>query len=246
MDYIVDINDFHGPLDLLLHLVKSSEMDIYSINTSLIIEKYLEYINKMQDLNIDIASSFIVMAATLIHLKSKMLIGKLDENEEEDNEFDINSEEDLKNRLIEYEKYKNMTEVFKELEENRNKFYTKAPVSLKEFTDSVLTNDGSITTDDLVNAFLMFKERIALEKPVNTKITRRELSVEDKIKSIKDKLKTVKKVNFIDLFESATKDHIIVTFLAILQMGKNKEVSIYQENNFENIFIEARWKKWIY
>lgn len=240
MDYIVDINDFHGPLDLLLHLVKSSEMDIYSINTSLIIEKYLEYINKMQDLNIDIASSFIVMAATLIHLKSKMLIGKLDENEEEDNEFDINSEEDLKNRLIEYEKYKNMTEVFKELEENRNKFYTKAPVSLKEFTDSVLTNDGSITTDDLVNAFLMFKERIALEKPVNTKITRRELSVEDKIKSIKDKLKTVKKVNFIDLFESATKDHIIVTFLAILQMGKNKEVSIYQENNFENIFIEAR------
>lgn len=240
MDYIVDINDFHGPLDLLLHLVKSSEMDIYSINTSLIIEKYLEYINKMQDLNIDIASSFIVMAATLIHLKSKMLIGKLDENEEEDNEFDINSEEDLKNRIIEYEKYKNMTEVFKELEENRNKFYTKAPVSLKEFTDSVLTNDGSITTDDLVNAFLMFKERIALEKPVNTKITRRELSVEDKIKSIKDKLKTVKKVNFIDLFESATKDHIIVTFLAILQMGKNKEVSIYQENNFENIFIEAR------
>ncbi len=240
MDYIVDINDFHGPLDLLLHLVKSSEMDIYSINTSLIIEKYLEYINKMQDLNIDIASEFLVMAATLIHLKSKMLIGKLDENEEEDNEFDINREEDLKNRIIEYEKYKNMTEVFKELEENRNKFYTKAPVSLKEFTDSVLTNDGSITTDDLVNAFLMFKERIALEKPVNTKITRRELSVEDKIKLIKDKLKISKKVNFIDLFERVTKDHIIVTFLAILQMGKNKEVSIYQENNFENIFIEAR------
>ena len=73
MDYLIDINNFHGPLDLLLHLVKSTEMDIYEINTSVIIEEYLNYINKMQDLNIDVASEFLVMASSLVHLKSKML-----------------------------------------------------------------------------------------------------------------------------------------------------------------------------
>ena len=79
MDYLIDINDFHGPLDLLLHLVKSTEMDIYEIDTHKIIEEYLNYIHKMQDLNIDIASEFLVMAATLVHLKSKMLLQVHDE-----------------------------------------------------------------------------------------------------------------------------------------------------------------------
>ena len=116
MDYLIDINNFHGPLDLLLHLVRSTEMDIYEIDTSVIIEKYLDYIEKMQEINIDIASEFLVMAATLVHLKSKMLIGATEETTEEEQEFEINSEEDLKNRILEYEKYKNMTEVFKELE----------------------------------------------------------------------------------------------------------------------------------
>ncbi len=240
MDFHIDINDFHGPLDLLLHLVKTSEMDIYEINTNLIIEKYLDYINQMKDLNIDIASEFMVMAATLIHLKSKMLVGKTIEEEEIENEFDINNEEDLKNRIIEYEKYKNMTEVFKRLEEKRNNFYTKSPISLKEFTNNTITNDGTVTVEDLVNAFLAYRERINLEKPLNTKITKKELSVEDKIISIKDKLKQNKRINFIDLFEEVTKEHLIVTLLAVLQMGKNNEVNIYQEKNFDNIIVEAR------
>ena len=119
MDYLIDINNFHGPLDLLLHLVKSTEMDIYEINTSVIIEEYLNYINKMQDLNIDVASEFLVMASSLVHLKSKMLIGETDEKKEEENEFEITSEEDLKNKIIEYEKYKTITETFKELEEKK-------------------------------------------------------------------------------------------------------------------------------
>ena len=135
MDYLIDINDFHGPLDLLLHLVKSSEMDIYEIDTHKIIEEYLNYINKMQDLNIDIASEFLVMAATLIHLKSKMLIN-MEEEEEIDDEFSIQSEEDLKRKLIEYEKYKKITETFSELESKRNNFYTKSPMNLEEFIEN--------------------------------------------------------------------------------------------------------------
>lgn len=240
MDYLIDINDFHGPLDLLLHLVKSKEQDIYEISTSVIIEEYLDYINKMQDLNIDVASEFLVMAATLIHLKSKMLLGITEETPEEENEFNINNEEDLKSRIIEYEKYKNMTNVFKELEEKRNEFYTKSPVSLKEFTDQKISNDGSVTIDDLISAFLAYKERINYQKPINTKITRKELSVEDQMKSIKNKLNIRGKMDFIDLFEEVNREYLIVTFLAILQMSKNDEIFIYQENNFDNIVVEGR------
>lgn len=240
MDYLIDINNFHGPLDLLLHLVRSTEMDIYEIDTSVIIEKYLDYIEKMQEINIDIASEFLVMAATLVHLKSKMLIGATEETTEEEQEFEINSEEDLKNRILEYEKYKNMTEVFKELEEKRNDFYTKEPMPLKEFTDKTITNDGSVTLEDLINAFLSYQERINYLKPVHTKITKKEINVEDRIVSIKEKLHQKKKMDFLELFDTVTKEYVVVTFLAILQMNKNNEINIYQEKNFENILIESR------
>lgn len=240
MDYLIDINDFHGPLDLLLHLVKSTEMDIYEIDTHKIIEEYLNYIHKMQDLNIDIASEFLVMAATLVHLKSKMLIGNTEEKETDEEEFDIQTEDDLKKRILEYETYKNMTEVFKDLEEKRNEFYTKSPTSLKEYTDESITNDGSITIDDLVKAFLNYQERKNYQKPIHTKITRKELSVEDRIVSIKEKLHIYRKVDFFDLFEETTKEYLIVTFLAILQMNKNDEVNLYQEKNFDRIMVESR------
>ncbi len=240
MDYLIDINNFHGPLDLLLHLVRSTEMDIYEIDTSVIIEKYLNYIEKMQEINIDIASEFLVMAATLVHLKSKMLIGATEETTEEEQEFEINSEEDLKNRILEYEKYKNMTEVFKELEEKRNDFYTKEPMPLKEFTDKTITNDGSVTLEDLINAFLSYQERINYLKPVHTKITKKEINVEDRIISIKEKLHQKKKMDFLELFDTVTKEYVVVTFLAILQMNKNNEINIYQEKNFENILIESK------
>ena len=240
MDYLIDINNFHGPLDLLLHLVRSTQMDIYEIDIHVIIEEYLNYIKKMQDLNIDIASEFLVMAATLVHLKSKMLIGNTEEDTSLDEEYEINSEDELKQRILEYEKYKNMTEVFKELEEKRSDFFTKGPSSLKEYTDKSITNDGSLTIEDLVNALLAYQERINEQKPIQTKITRKELSIEERMTSIKSKLKKGKKVNFIDLFEEITKEYLIVTFLAILQMNKNDEINIYQEKNFGNIFVESR------
>ncbi len=240
VDYLIDINNFHGPLDLLLHLVKSKQQDIYEINTSIIIEEYLNYIQNLQSLNIDVASEFLIMAATLIHLKSKMLVGIIDESMEEDNEFEIQNEEDLKNRIIEYEKYKNLTHTFKQLEEKRSEFYTKSPAIIKDFSDEKISNDGSVSLEDLINAFLAYKERISLQKPIHTKVTKKEINVEDRILFIKDKLGKKRKMNFFDLFEEGSKKYIVVTFLAILQMSKNAELFIYQENNFDNIIVEGR------
>lgn len=239
MDYKITINDFEGPLDLLLHLVKETKMDIYQIDTSIIIEEYLKYIENMQDLNIDIASEFLVMAAELIHLKSKMLLNIKEETEETD-EYSIVSEEDLKNRIIEYEKFKNMSEIFKSLEETRSEVYTKIPENLSKITDTTITNDGSVTLQDLLDAFASFQNRLKYSKPLNTRITKKELSVAKRRESIRNLLDKKSKLEFTELFEQFDKEYIVVTFLAILDMSKNDEILLTQENNFDKIMIEKR------
>lgn len=232
------INDFEGPLDLLLHLVKEAKMDIYEINTCEIIEQYLNYIHEMKELNIDVASEYLVMASELLHLKSKLVLNIHDEDEE-DSMYEINTEEDLKNKLIEYEKYKNMTGVFKELADKRNEVYTKDPASLKEYASEEVKLSSEITLDDLINAFLNFQKREELKKPLETTITKKELSVEERTTSIRKVLKIKGRVNFIDLFEVVTKEYVIVTFLSLLEMSKNHEINIVQEDNFSNIVIES-------
>ena len=233
------INDFEGPLDLLLHLVKSSKMDIYEINTSYIIEEYLKYINAMQDLNIDVASEYLVMAAELIHLKSKMLINLEDEETTDEDEYSISSEDELKEKLIQYEKYKNSTDSFRKLEENRKEYLTRSPENIMEYAkDQSFSMELSL--DDLINAFLEYKKRLENEKPIETKITRKELSVKERIRYIRDILKTKKKVEFTELFESFNKEYVVVTFLSILNMSKNNEIKLSQKDNFSPILIEMR------
>ncbi len=134
MTYNFCINDFEGPLDLLLHLIRSSKMDIYEINVSSITKQYLDFINMSKDMSVDIASQKFVIKKKLIHLKSRILLNKKDENEE-DNEYELNSEEDLRNKLLEYEKVKELTSSFKQLEEKRSEFYTKLPSDLSEFRE---------------------------------------------------------------------------------------------------------------
>lgn len=134
-DYKFCINDFEGPLDLLLHLVKTSKMDIYEIDIRIIIEEYLSFIESEKNKNIDIASSYLVMAAELIHLKSKMLINDKEVDESNNDEFHIDSEEDLKRKIIEYEKYKKISETLEELESKRNNFYTKSPMKLDDLAE---------------------------------------------------------------------------------------------------------------
>ena len=239
MDYKIELSNFEGPLDLLLHLVKETKMDIYEVNISEIIEKYLEYINNLKDLNIDVASEYLIMAADLIHIKSRKLINT-DVDEVFDEESFVTSEEDLKNRLIEYEKYKNMSETFKELEANRHDYYTKSPEKLDNYRSEEFKLSGDVSLQDLVDAFLAFKEREKFLKPVSTKVTRKELSVSERKNYIRSIIKEKRKINFVDLFDSFQKDYVIVTFLSILDMVKGNEISIIQDDNFGDIVIESR------
>ena len=230
------IGDFEGPLDLLLHLIKKSKMEIFDINICEITNQYIKFIDEMSELNLDVASEYLVMAAELIEMKSRKLLPKMYESEEEVEEE--NPEEVLKKRLIEYKKYKESTDVFRNLEANRSSYYTKAPESLKQYSLEKLENDGSVGVFDLLDAFQKLLERQQLNKPVNTKIARKELSVKERIVKIRDILSVKKKVNFIELFDDFSKSYVVVTFLSVLEMAKAKEIIIKQDNNFSDIYLE--------
>ena len=232
------INDFEGPLDLLLHLVKTAKMDIYEIDTKYIIDKYLEFINTLDKNDLDNASEYLVMAAELIHLKSRLLLNLETEDNDFDSEYSINSEEDLKNKLIEYERYQNITGVFKELEEKRGEFFTKVPENLKNFLDESNHLEGNLDPEILKDALLELQKRLNYQKPINTKITRKELSVEERKTYIREYITKRKNVKFTDLFEDYTKEMIVVTFLSILDMCKDKEIKLSQKDNFGEILIE--------
>ena len=231
------INDFEGPLDLLLHLVRTAKMDIYTIDTKYIIDEYLKFINSLPKDDLDDASEYLVMASELIHLKSRLLLN-LDTEVEDDSEFSINSEEDLKNKLIEYERYQSVTGIFRQLEEKRGEFFTKIPENLKDFIDNDEHLEGNMDADLLKEALLELQKRLNYQKPINTRITRKELSVEERKDYIREYLETRKKVKFTDLFEDYSKEMIVVTFLSILDMCKNKEVMLSQKDNFGEILIE--------
>lgn len=232
------INDFEGPLDLLLHLVKTAKMDIYEIDTKYIIDKYLEFIKSIPNDDLDNASEYLVMASELIHLKSRLLLNLKDESSTDEDEYSINSEEDLKNKLIEYEKYQNITSVFKELEEKRNEFFTKLPENLSEFADKKEFLEGNMDAELLKQALIELQKRMNYQKPINTKITRKEISVEERKEYIRNYLAKRKNVKFTDLFEEYTKDLVVATFLSILDMCKQKEITLKQDSNFGEIYIE--------
>lgn len=237
MDYKIEIPEFEGPLDLLLHLIKQSNIDIKNISIDEITKQYLNYIKLMEDLNLNIASEYLVMAAELIEIKSSSLLPK---NEHIDDEYEDDPKENLIKRLLEYEQYKNLTDNFKQLEEYRQEIFTREPNNLLDYKDNDEELDLGVDLNDLINAFSVFLKQKELDKPLNTKITNKEYSIGKRCYEIKKILKSRKKIEFKDLFESFSKEYIVVTFLAILSLSRKQEIEIEQECNFKNIFIKGK------
>lgn len=244
LQYNVKIDSFEGPLDLLLHLINRLEIDIYDIPAAVITEQYLMYIHAMKELQLDIASEYLVMAATLLAIKSKMLLPKQEEellDEDSEFEFEEDPREDLMNRLIEYRKYKNAAEDLKHLEEERSQLFTKPPSDLSEFTkDEPVQYSLDVNIYDMLGALQKLLRRKRLQKPLATKITRQEIPLENRMKEILDELKGFRgKKKFTDLFPYHDKNHIVVTFLALLELMRNNAVLIEQQNNFSEIYISS-------
>lgn len=239
MELDLKINEFEGPLDLLLHLIKESKMNIFDIKIEEITNQYLKYIETQEKMNLEIDSEYLVLASELIEIKSKLLLPneKVEDEEEED------PREELINRLLEYEAYKEITKTLKKKEELRQEIYTKAPSNIKEYIEENTEIKSDVTLDDLVDAFQKFLERKKESKPLSTRVTEKEITVSSRKYEIGLILKKKKKISFFELFPVISREYIVATFLAILEMTKSKELVIIQNDTFDDIICEAI--KWI-
>lgn len=229
MSYHVRLTQFEGPLDLLLHLIRRDKINVYDINISHITKEYLSYIEVMQELRLEVAGEFFVMAATLMRIKAQMLLPRRpDEEEEED------PREELVRNLLEYRKFKEAASHFAEKESDRRKVFTRPPATPPEGLQESSLVEVSIF--DLMDAFK--KVMADLKKQISYRIEKEEYTVEDKIDLIRIKVNTSSEVLFTELFSGDyDRIEIIVTFLAILEMVRQGELSARQMTSSGDVWL---------
>lgn len=230
---VIKLSSFEGPLDLLLHLIKEAKIDIHDIFVSEITEQYLSLMSEANDLDVEKASEFIDMAATLLEIKSKKLLPKITTNEEVDEE---DPEQKLIRQIEEYKLFKEASEKLKVIEDV-NKFYRKPDDSVGDFR-YVLPD--SLDLDAMIDAFtkVMQKMKVKAEVPIERKIEKDRFTVAQKIAQIKDTLLEKKKFKFSELFEADySRSEIINTFLAVLELLKSQLISAKQDGTFCDIEI---------
>jgi segregation and condensation protein A len=230
MTYQVRLSQFEGPLDLLLHLIRRDKIDIYDIPISHITEEYLAYIEIMQELELEVAGDFFVMAATLMRIKAQMLLPRRTEIEGEEED----PRDELVRNLLEYKKFKEAALHFSEMEEDRRRVYTRpgAPVVSSDEPEQTI----EVTVFDLFGAFK--KVLAELKNQVTYRIERETVSLEERIGTVRGKLMERTEVLFTELFEGGfNRTEIIVTFLAILELVRLGELVARQMSNGPDIWL---------
>ena len=232
MSYQIKLEIFEGPMDLLLHLIKKHELDIYSIPIAVITHQYLEYIDLMKSLDMEIAGDFLVMASTLTHIKSRMMLPP-SENPEEDDGIDPQAE--LIRRLLEYKSFKEAAGSLEDKESTWSQMYTRQA----DVTPDVHAEDEPLLFDfHLFDLLAALKDVIARVPDAAFEITSEAVSITEKISHILTRLETVDSLLFTDLFETSTsKAQVIGTFLALLELIKTRMVKVFQVEQFGAIRI---------
>lgn len=229
--YQIQLAAFEGPLALLLHLIEKSQIDIYDIPIAELTEQYLAYLAAMEEFNIDVASDFLVMAATLLQIKSRLLLPKPPKAEPEELEED-DPRQELVNRLLEYRKFKQMAEYLEGLSAAREQYATRAP----QVIPHVPTLPEGITVDMLTKAFLAVWESGLDDYAI---VNREEISIQDKMQDILQLLhKYDGRLEFSQtIIRSGTKREVIAAFLALLELIKLQRVTVTQKGSFAAIYI---------
>ena len=240
MNYQVVLDSFEGPLDLLLHLIKKHELDIMDIPVSLITEQYLKHIEVMKTLNLDVAGEYILMAATLMHIKSKMLLPPSEEEETEEEGGD--PREELVKRLLEYKKYKEASEELVSMDmlgrDNFLKGFVEDLEDLDSEADSEDEASHDVTLFDLMEALSDLLKEAKTYNPHEVNLEK--VSVKEKIDIITKKISIEGSLTFRSLFDKASsKNDIIATFLALLELVKMKKVRAFQGETFGVIRISS-------
>ena len=246
MDMKFKLESFEGPLDLLLHLIEKNKVNIYDIPIVEITDQYLEYIDEMKKQDLDVMSEFLVMAATLLNIKSKMLLPKeaVVEEEEED------PRAELIQQLLEYKMYRTYAYELRDRQVDANQIFYKEPT----IPDEVLAYEEPVDVDQLISDLTLNKLNVVFQSvikrqknrvdPVRSRfgeIKKEEVSVEDKMIEISEYARNHKTFSFRELLEKqSSKVQIVVTFLVILELMKAGEIRIVQENIFDDIKIESQ------
>jgi segregation and condensation protein A len=227
----IRLEAFEGPLDLLLHLIKKEEVDIWNIPIAHITEQYLEYIQIMKDLNINLAGEWLMMAATLIYIKSRMLVPQEQKSEDQADEME-DPRQELVYQLMEHQKFKNAAEMLYTREEVENAVWNKPPAEVLDDGTEVV----AVTLFELLRAFHEVVLRFEAQRTME--VAQEEVSVEQKITDIRKRFLVHDKLFFSSFFTEATsKKHLIVLFLALLELVRLREIWLYQKKAFEEIHI---------
>lgn len=241
MAYSIKIDNFEGPFDLLLHLIKKNKMDIYNISILEITNQYLEYVDNLKEFDLESASEFILIAATLLEIKSKMLLPSYKEEDEAASE--ILSKEDLIIKLVQYKRFKRAAGFLKDRQEGYNYYTKKAEIIVGEpkedinFAANITMLDLYTIYNDLLNRY---NEKNNLNNTLVKEIPIDLYKIEDMMVNIRNSIKRGRQIDFSNLLNSCQyKIEAVVTFLALLELVKLKEVNVYQEDNFSKIFVEG-------
>lgn len=238
MEYSVNINVFQGPFDLLYHLIEKKEIDIYDIPIAEITDQYIEYLEQMMQFNMNVASEFILMASTLIEIKSQMLLPQKEKSED--------PRQELVNKLLEYKLFKDVSETLKKYEDESSYYFSKPKEEL------ALTSDVKVEQLSLneINIYELYNVFLSLIKNQNIKIVpedtfkvyRENYSVKDCVDELLKKLKLSGRVSLFSTFrekQKITKEYVITTFLAVLEISNKQGMKIYQDDTYSDIIIIA-------
>ncbi len=240
MTYKVKLELFEGPLDLLLYLIKKSEIDIYNIPIAQVSQQYLEYIELMRSLDLNIAGEYLVMAATLMHIKSKMLLPREESEEEEEEEEDPRV--DLVKQLLEYQKFKQAAAHLEKREIKQKDVFIRSASKIKKYRDQEGKVYFEASVFDLISAFSEVLERVPKEK--FQEVIKDEFTVADKIHELLHRLMEKEIIYVNRLFKKAKdKIEIIAFFLAILELIRLKEIIVIQREPFSKIQIRRNTEK---
>jgi segregation and condensation protein A len=244
-EYLVKLSLFEGPLDLLLYLVNRAEVDITQIQVSQIAQQYLEYLDLMRELNIDIAAEYLYMASTLIRLKARELLPEL-EQEPIEGEEGIYNREQLIAQLLEYKKFKEAAHSLRHFEAEQIGCFTRGnaePVIPLAAPDEGLVV-GAVTVFDLITAFKRVLDRAAADGASQQVIGHDLVRIDDRIEHVLGMIDIGREIPFEELFaDDVRRIVLVVTFMAILELIKMQEIHFRQEAQFGRIFVKRRTEK---
>lgn len=238
----VNLEIFEGPLDLLLHLINKFEIDIYDIPIKDITNQYLHYIRAMQFLQLDVAGEYLVMAATLMSIKSQLLLPRNEEWEEESEVFEMEEDslETLQQKLLEYRKFKFASQKLSKKREQREHYYSKNHSDLTQHQQAIPLTEGELTLEDLIGAFGDLLKKKEWLEPKPSTIELEEVTISEKIEWLNSQFNNHKKrISFRTLLNLPTKKELVVTFLAVLELIKENKLLLEQHESFGEIYLSS-------